>query len=50
MPWYLPLILIAAFAIGAGFGVLGMALLAISKLGDDPLPEIEPDRFPRFQD
>ncbi|NSX16923.1 hypothetical protein HTY52_22790 [Cupriavidus taiwanensis] len=31
----------AAFAIGVGLGVLVMCLVAMGKLGDDPMPEVD---------
>ncbi|MFC4518597.1 hypothetical protein [Cupriavidus pinatubonensis] len=38
--------LVVGLILGAGIGLLAMCLVAMGKLGDDPLPEIQPERVP----
>lgn len=42
--------LVAGLIFGAGFALLGLCIVALGKLGDDPLPEIQPERVHRYQD
>lgn len=43
--------LIVGFMLGAGVGLLALCLVAMGKLGDDPLPEIDVRPIPRtYQD
>lgn len=44
------LCLIVGLILGAGFALIGLCLVAIGKLGDDPLPEIQPPRHRQYQD
>lgn len=42
--------LVVGLILGAGVGLLALCLVAMGKLGDDPLPEIQPERMHRYQD
>ena len=50
MDTFILIAILSAFAIGVAFGVLCMSLVAMASLGEDELPEIEPERIPRYQD
>lgn len=36
--------------VGSCVTLAAMCLVAVGKLGDDPLPEIQPERMHRYQD
>lgn len=42
--------LIVGLMLGGGISFLAMCLVALGKLGDDPLPEVQPERIPQYQD
>lgn len=42
--------LVVGLILGAGVGLLAMCLVAMGKLGDDQLPDVEPNRMHRYQD
>lgn len=44
------LCLVVGLIVGAGFGLLAMCIVAMGRLGDDPLPEIQSERVQRYQD
>ena len=50
MTWYIPIALIVAFLLGSAITMVVMSLIFIGSLGDDPLPEIEPQRMSHVQD
>lgn len=38
--------LVVGLILGAGIGLLALCLVAMGKLGDDPLPEIQSESMP----
>lgn len=42
--------LIVGLLVGAFVGLFAMCLVAMGRLGDDSLPEIDPQRMPHVQD
>lgn len=42
--------LIVGLMLGSGISFLALCLVALGKLGDDPLPEIQNERVYRYQD
>lgn len=39
--------LVVGLILGAGIGLLALCLVAMGKLGDDPMPETQPERVPQ---